>query len=165
LRRRGFDAGFGEQGELIDFGEVVVFAGQPEDGDVLAASGLGGVLRLADGGGGLEESEEGAAEQSDLLAGDDGGGSVLEAFNISPDGAAAVGENGAGGVEAVGLAEEGVGEAGAVGLVEGGRVVGPGHREGIGGIPGGGGRLDSERRRQRGSRGKSAVVPGSVEMG
>ena len=123
----GFDRGFAEEGELVDLGEVVVFAGEPEDGDMLAAGGGGGVLGLADGRGGLEEGEERAAEEGDLLAGDHGGGSVLEALDVGQDGAA--------GVEAVGLAEEGVGEAVAVGLVLRGGGGGPGEGEGVGGVP------------------------------
>ena len=105
----------------------MVFAGQPEDGDVLAAGGGGGVLGFADGGGGFEQGEERAAEEGDLLAGDDGGGAVAEAFDVR--------EDGPGGIEAVGLAKERVAQGEAVGFREGGGRLGPGEGKGVGGIP------------------------------
>jgi hypothetical protein len=124
---KGFEAGLGDEGYLVYFGEIVVFAGKPEDGDVRAAASLGGVLGFADRGGGLEEGKERASEERDLLAGNDGGGALLEESNVIEDGVS--------GVECVGLGAESGGEAGSVSEVEGGRVGSPFHGEGVRGIP------------------------------
>jgi hypothetical protein len=74
----GFDCGFGEQRDLIDLFDVVVFGGEPEDGDVVDAGGGGCLLGASDGGGGLEQGKQRAAEEADLLAGDDGAGAGAE---------------------------------------------------------------------------------------
>jgi hypothetical protein len=127
----------GGEDDVVGFGEVVIFGGQPEDGDgaPTAASKLAGdpgigVLGAADDGGGFEEGEEGSAEEGDLLAGEDGAGSVAEALDVS---SCFIG-GGAGAVKpAVILFEEEVGECVAVGWVLLGDVVGPGGRPGCGG--------------------------------
>ena len=93
--------------DVVGFVEVVVFGGEPEDGDGA------GVFGFADGGRGLEEREEGSAEESDLLAGDDGGGSLPEAGDVF--------ESRGAGVEAAVLGFEQVGDAGADGRVLRGR--------------------------------------------
>ena len=58
---------------VIDFGEVVILGGEPEDGDGADAR-FGEAAGEADGGEGLVEGVGGAGEEADLLAGDDGDG-------------------------------------------------------------------------------------------
>ncbi len=127
--------------DVVGFGEVVVFGGQPEDGDgaptpasKLAGDPGAGVLGAADDGGGFEEGEEGSAKEGDLLAGDDGAGALAEALDVGLDFVA--GDAGAVKPGFVLFAEE-VGELGAVGWVLLGDFVGPGGRPGGGGEEGG----------------------------
>ena len=54
----GFDGSFSEERYLVDLFEVVVFGGEPEDGDVLDAGGGGGLGGTGDGGRSFEEGEE-----------------------------------------------------------------------------------------------------------
>ena len=64
---------------LVDFGEVVIFGREPEDGD-----GADAALRERpgefDGGERFEDRIERSAEEADLLAGDDGDGVGLGEF-------------------------------------------------------------------------------------
>ena len=55
---------------MIDLGEIVIFAGEPEDGGVGMACGSG-LAGASDGGSGFERGIERTAEQADLLAGED----------------------------------------------------------------------------------------------
>ena len=57
--------------DVIDFVEVVVFRGQPEDGCV-GMSCRGGLARAGDCSAGLQRGQQRSAEQAHLLAGDDG---------------------------------------------------------------------------------------------
>ena len=67
----------GGEGDVVDFGEVVVFSGEPEDGHVGAAGG-GGVAGAGERGGGLQGRIERTAEEAHLLAGDHGSGAGAE---------------------------------------------------------------------------------------
>ena len=58
---------------MVDFGEVVVFAGQPKDRG-MGTTGLGCGARTGQGGCGFERSKEGSTEESNLLPGDDNSG-------------------------------------------------------------------------------------------
>ncbi len=60
----------------------MVFAGEPEDGDVRNAGSGGGLRGAGDGGGRLQECEQRSAEQPDLLAGDDGARSAAEPVDV-----------------------------------------------------------------------------------
>ena len=62
---------------MIDFGEVVIFSGQPEEGQMRVA-GVGGLVCESDGCGCFMRSEERSGEHTDLLAGDDDVGSLAE---------------------------------------------------------------------------------------
>jgi hypothetical protein len=100
----GLDCGFGEERDLVDLFDVVVFGGEPEDGDVVDAGGGGCLLGAGDGCGYFEEGEERAAKETDLLAGDDGAGAGAEFGDV--------GEGCGAGGEGEGLAGEGVGKGG-----------------------------------------------------
>ena len=67
---------------MIDFCEVVVFSGHPEDGDVLDAGCGGRFFCTGYCGGCFEEGEERAAEEGDLLSGDYGAGSSAEFCDV-----------------------------------------------------------------------------------
>jgi len=71
----------GEPPGMVNFGEVVVFGGEPEDGDGVVAtrSEIGGE---ADDGERFVETVGGAGEEADLLPGDDGDGAGSEAVEI-----------------------------------------------------------------------------------
>ena len=58
---------------MVDFGEVVIFSREPEDGGVRLAI-CSRVTGAGKGGGGLERGEERSAEEADLLAGDNDAG-------------------------------------------------------------------------------------------
>ena len=70
---------------VVDFGEVVVFAGEPEDGDGVTALGreFGGD---ADGGECFVERVSGAGEEAGLLAGNNGDGAHGKAVETAGDG-------------------------------------------------------------------------------
>ncbi len=72
-QKNGIIRGIEDPG-VIDFGKIVVFGGEPENGDGgCAASGqLSGEMRGADG---FVDRIRGARKQADLLSGDDGDGS------------------------------------------------------------------------------------------
>ena len=156
-KAQGFDAGLREQRKLVDLGEIVVLAGQPEDGNVLAAAGFGGVLRLANRGRGLQQRQQRASKQDDLLAGDDGGGALLQALDICEDRLARA--------EVLRLRPQRFGEAAAVRGVQGRRMAGPVHGKRIRRIPAPQGRRAAAPRAVSAKSRKSGVVPGSVEMG
>ena len=127
------------EGDVVCFGEVVIFRGEPEDGD--GAS----ILGAAEDGGGFEEGVEGSGEEGDLLAGEDGAGPLAESLDVG-DGFGGAGRGvGAGrggsglawggetcgggawrGKPGPGLVEQEVGEGIAVGGIEGGDGLGPG---------------------------------------
>ena len=65
IEMQGVEGVAGGEGDVVGFGEVVIFRGEPEDGDGI------GILSTADDGSGFEEGEEGSGEEGDLLAGDD----------------------------------------------------------------------------------------------
>ena len=67
----------GGKGDVIDFGEIVIFAGEPEDGGVGMACGSG-LARASDCRGGFERGIERTAKQADLLAGEDSASALLE---------------------------------------------------------------------------------------
>ena len=67
----------GGKSDVIDLGEVVVFAGEPEDGRVGMAGG-GGLARAGDGGGSFEGRVQRSAEETHLLAGENGAGALGE---------------------------------------------------------------------------------------
>ena len=60
-----------QQQRLVDFRQVVVFAGHPEDGHALHARALQAVCQCQSRRG-FQKCQQRAAEQSDLLTGDDG---------------------------------------------------------------------------------------------
>ena len=62
---------------MVDFGEIVIFGREPEDGD-RRNSGAVQLLRAVQGRGCFEERVQRSAEESDLLAGDDGDGAFAE---------------------------------------------------------------------------------------
>jgi hypothetical protein len=71
---------------LVDLGQIMILAGQPEDRNVLATAGLGSVLRFTNGSCGLEEGEKRTSEKSYLLPGDHGGGALPETLDVGEDG-------------------------------------------------------------------------------
>ena len=119
------------QGDVIGFGEVVIFGGEPEDGDGVR------ILGAADDGGGFEEGEEGSAEEGDLLAGDDGAHTPASELAGTPAPAPwrrrSMLARVLGGLVWVGkpaaiLFEEKIGEGGAVGGILMGDGISPGLR-------------------------------------
>ncbi len=98
------------QGDVVGFGEVVVFAGQPEDGH-----GVGRLGALNDGGG-FQQGEERAGEEGDLLAGDEGAGALAEALDV--------GQGLWPGIPAAILLEEQIGDGVAMGGICSGTAVG-----------------------------------------
>ena len=62
--------------DVVGLGEVVVFSGEPEDGDRIRRLGP------LDDGGSFVEGEKGSAEEGDLLAGDDGACTLAEALDV-----------------------------------------------------------------------------------
>jgi hypothetical protein len=122
----GFDRCFGEEVKLIDLGEVVVFGGEPEDGDVVDAGCGGGVRGAGDCGRGLEQSKERAAEEADLLAGDDGAGSMAQLLHV--------GEGLRTGPVFEAFGVKGSGETFGIGGWTDG-VMHPGSAEGLGAVP------------------------------
>jgi len=71
----------GEPPGVVDFGEVVVFGGEPEDGDgvMSARSEIGGETNDGER---FVETVGGAGEEADLLSGDNGDGTGSEAVEI-----------------------------------------------------------------------------------
>ena len=67
----------GGKGDVIDLGEIVIFAGEPEDGGVGMACSSG-LARAGDGGGGFERGIKRTAKQADLLACENGACSLGE---------------------------------------------------------------------------------------
>ena len=66
---------------LVDFVEVVVLSGQPEDGDMRIA-GAGRFRRQVNGGCSLHERHERTAEERDLLTGHHGACSCGQAIQV-----------------------------------------------------------------------------------
>ena len=67
---------------MIDFGEIVILARKPEDGDRIDAATCY-LFRAADGGECLVEGICRAREKPDLLAGDDGNGTRSESLEVA----------------------------------------------------------------------------------
>ena len=67
----------GGKGDVIDLGEIMIFAGEPEDGSVGMASG-GRLSRASNGRGCLERAVERATEETYLLAGENSSGAIGE---------------------------------------------------------------------------------------
>ena len=164
IETQGMEGMAGGEGDVVSFGEVVVFRGEPEDGDTVR------VLGAADDGSGFEEGEERSGEEGDLLAGDDGARSLPAQANgrlewgIAGAEALDVGEGfGASGLgpgkPGLVLFDEEVGEAVAVGGVACGDGGGP-----VGG-PGSGGEEGGEGFAARGVVEEEPALPGEERDG
>ena len=88
-RPRGFelelqrlDRGLRRQSDLVNFGEIVVFAGEPEDRHVSAPGLSRRVLGLANRGCGLQQCEQRAPEERNLLACYNGCGAVAKLLDV-----------------------------------------------------------------------------------
>ncbi len=120
-----FDRGLGEERDLVDFFEIVVLGGEPEDGNVFNACRRSCLFRAGDCSGGFEQGEQRASEQADLLAGHDGSCSGAEFCDV--------GECGGTGSEGEALTFECIGKSGGVGGRSGG--LHPCAAERLGSVP------------------------------
>ena len=68
------------ESDVVDLGEIVIFGGEPENGD-MTITRLRGQPRPGERGRGLERREQRSTEKADLLAGDDDSGACLQSVN------------------------------------------------------------------------------------